>query len=116
MQTTQRSVTRFSLTKTGKASKRICTKFQFASSDRWEKPFNEDKVLQVGTRNKKFDSDMRGVKLKSLQCVKDLGVNIVSNLKFSQQCIDATNKVNRMLGFIKRNFLFKNKDVILPLS
>ncbi len=59
---------------------------------------------------------MRGVKLKSVQCVKDLGVKIASNLKFSQQCIDAANKANRMLEFIKRNFIFKHKDVVLPLS
>ncbi len=80
-------------------------------------PFNVDKcqVLQVETRNKKFDYEMRGVKLKSVQCTKDLGVKIASNLKFSQQCVDAANKANKMLGFIKRNFLFKNKDVILPL-
>ncbi len=73
-------------------------------------PFNVDKcqVLQVGTRNKKFDYEMNGVKLKSVQCVKDLGVKIASNLKFSQQCVDAANKANRMLGFSKRNFLFKN--------
>ncbi len=58
---------------------------------------------------------MRGVKLKSVQCAKNLGVKIASNLKFSQQCVDAANKANRMLGFMKRNFLFKNKDVILPL-
>ncbi len=79
--------------------------------------FNVDKcqVLQVGTKNKKFDYEMRGVKLKSIQCVKDLAVKIASNLKFSQKCIDAANKANRMLGFIKRNFLLKNKDVILPL-
>ncbi len=40
----------------------------------------------------KFEYEMRGVKLKSVQCVKDLGVKIASNLKFSQQCIDAANK------------------------
>ncbi len=67
-------------------------------------PFNVDKcqVLQLGTRNKKFDYEMRGVKLKSVQCVKDLGVKIASNIKLSQQCIDAANKANRMLGFIKK--------------
>ncbi len=65
-------------------------------------PFNVDKcqVLQVGTRNKKFDYEMCGIKLKSVQCTKDLGVKIASNLKFSQQCVDAANKANRMLGFI----------------
>ncbi len=71
-------------------------------------PFNVDKcqVLQVGTRNKKFDSEMRGVKLTSVQCIKDLRVKTASNFKFSQQCIDAANKANRMLGFIKRNFFY----------
>ncbi len=71
-------------------------------------PFNVDKyqVLQVGTRNKKFDYEMRGIILKRVQCIKDLlGVKIASNLKFPQQCIDAANKANRMLGFIKRKFL-----------
>ncbi len=50
---------------------------------------------------------MNGVKLDSVQCVKDLGVSIASNLKFSQQCKDAADKANRMLGFINRNFSFK---------
>ncbi len=70
-------------------------------------PFNVDKcqVLQVGTRNK-FEYEMRGVKLENVQCVKDLGVKIASNLKFSQQCIDATNKANRMLGFIKKKTFY----------
>ncbi len=54
-------------------------------SDRWEMPFNVDngQVLQVGTRNK-FDYEMRGVKLKSVQCIKDLGVKIASNASKQQ--------------------------------
>ncbi len=31
------------------------------------------------------------------------------SLKFSQKCKDAAGKANRMLGFISRNFSFKNK-------
>ena len=54
-------------------------------------------------------------KLESVQYVKDLGVTISTNLKFSQQCKDAAGKANRMLGFINRNFSFKSKDIILPL-
>ncbi len=63
---------------------------------------NVDKcqILQAGTRNKKFDYEMRGVKLKSVQCGTALGAKIASNLKFSQQCVDASNIVNRMLGLI----------------
>ncbi len=69
-------------------------------------PFNVDTchVLQVGTRNEKFGYEMRCVKLKSVQCAKDLRVKIASNLKLSQQCVDAANNANRMLGFIKINF------------
>ncbi len=59
--------------------------------------------------------EMCGVKYKSVQCAKEQRVKIVSNLKFSQHCNDARNKADRMLGFITRNFSFKNKDVILPL-
>ncbi len=84
---------------------------------RWEMPFNVIKchILQVGTRIRKFDYEMNGTKLESVQCVKDLGVTIASGLKFSQQCKDAAGKANRMLDFTNRNFSFKIKDVILPL-
>ncbi len=58
---------------------------------------------------------MNGVKLDSVKYVKDLGVSIALNLKFSQQCNDAASKVNRILGFINRNFSFKNKEIILSL-
>ncbi len=50
---------------------------------------------------------MNGIKLESVQCVKDLGVKIVSSLKFFQQCKDVTGDANRMLGFMKRNFSIK---------
>ncbi len=73
-------------------------------------PFNVNKchILHVGTRNQKLDYEMNGIKLGSVQCVKDLGVSITSNLKFSQQCKDAASKANK-------NFSFRNKDIILPL-
>ncbi len=61
-----------------------------------------------------MDYEMCGVKIKSVQSVKDLGVTISSNFKFSQQCNETVDIGNRMLGSIKRKFSFKNKDV-LPL-
>ncbi len=74
-------------------------------------PFNvkECHILQVGTRNIKYDYEMSGKKLESVHCVKDLGVTVTSNLKFSQEYKEAAGKANRMLGFIKRNFSFKIK-------
>ncbi len=62
-----------------------------------------------------MENAMNGIKLESVQGVKDLGVRIASSLTFSQQCKDAAGKANRVLGFMNRNFSFKNKDVILPL-
>ncbi len=58
---------------------------------------------------------MNGTKLESVQCAKDLSVSVMSSLKFSQQCKDATGEANRMLGFINGKISFKTKDVILPL-
>ncbi len=86
-------------------------------SARWGMLFNIEKchILQVGTRSLKYSYEMSSKKLESVHCVKDLGVTIASNLKFSQQCKEAVGKANRMLGFIKRNFSFKNNDIILPL-
>ncbi len=79
-------------------------------SQGWEMPFNVNKchILQIGSRNQNFDYEMNGIKLQSLQWVKDLGVMIASNLRFIQQCKDAAGKANRMPGFINRNFLFQN--------
>ncbi len=58
---------------------------------------------------------MNGTKLENVQCVKDLGVTVASTLKLFQQCKLAAGIANRMLGFIKKNFWFKNKVVILSL-
>ncbi len=76
-------------------------------SQRWKMPFNVNKcpVLQVGTRNQKFDYEMNGTEIESVQCVKELGVTIASGLKFSQQCKETAGKANRMLGFINRNLV-----------
>ncbi len=50
-------------------------------------------------RNEKLDYEMNGVRLESVQCVKDLW----SNVELSQQCKDITNEDNKMLAFINTN-------------
>ncbi len=55
---------------------------------------------------KKKEYEMKGTKLERVQCVKDFGVSVTPNLKFSQQCKEAADKANRMLGFINRNISF----------
>ncbi len=55
-------------------------------SEKWEMPFNVNKyhILLVGTRNQKSEYGMSNVKLNSVHCVKDLGVSIASNARFSR--------------------------------
>ncbi len=75
---------------------------------------NNCHILQMGKKNPKFEYEIGGVKLDSIQCVKDLGVTISSNLKFYLHCKEAACKANGMLGFISIFLSFKNKDIILP--
>ncbi len=49
-------------------------------------------ILQVGSRNIKDGSEMRGVKNKSVHSVKDLGVSVTSNLKFSSIAMSPLSK------------------------
>ncbi len=65
--------------------------------------------LKWEQENLKYNHEMRCEKLESVQCVKDLGVTVVSNIKFSQQCKEAVGKANRMLGFINNFFLSRIK-------
>ncbi len=88
-----------------------------AWSARREMPFSVNKrhILQAGARNQKYEYEMSGLKLESVHCIKDRGIVIAVNLKFSLHCDEAACKANIILGFINRNFSFKNKDIILPM-
>ncbi len=68
-------------------------------------PFDVNKyhILQVGTQKQKTDYKMNGVKIERGQCVKTLGVTIVLNFKFSQQCKAAEGKAK----FHKQKFLLQ---------
>ncbi len=70
-------------------------------------PFNIKKcqILHIGSINRKTDYEVCSIKIKSVQSVKDLGVTVSSNLKFSEQCNEAVKKANRMLDLIKKKFL-----------
>ncbi len=76
---------------------------------------NMCQILQVGSRNIKKDYEMCGVKIESVHSVKDIGVTVASNVKFSQQCNKSVKKANMMIGLTKRIFSFKNKDIIQTL-
>ncbi len=69
-------------------------------------PFSVDKchVLQVGTRNKKFDYEMRGIKLKIVQCAKDLGVKIATTSNSHSNASMQQIKRTECLASLKETF------------
>ncbi len=83
-------------------------------SVKWQMPFNMNKwqLLRVGSRKIYNDYEMCGLKIKSINLVKDLGVTVFFNFKFSQQCNMFVKKTSRMMGLIKIFFSLKNKDVL----
>ncbi len=76
--------------------------------------FNIDKChsLQVGSKNMEKGYEMSGVKIESVHSVKDLGVTVASDLRFSQQCNEYV-KGKQYDGFDQENFSLKNKDAVL---
>ena len=46
---------------------------------------------------------------------KDLGVTMNANMKLSEQCRIAASKDNQVLGMIRRNITYKEKNLIIPL-
>ena len=88
-----------------------------AWAHKWQMDFNltKCKILQLGNGNREFNYEMEGQWIDVEEYEKDLGVIIDSSLKFSKQCVEARNRANRVLGFIKRNVSYKSKEVILKL-
>ena len=86
-------------------------------SDLWQMPFNLDKckVMHVGYANPQSDYSLQGKRLDVTDVEKDLGVLISSDFKFSKQCVEVEKKAQRLLGYIRRQFSFRNKEIVLSL-
>ena len=89
----------------------------FQWSKDWQMLFNIEKcvVIHMGNKNSSFDYKLGGFKIKSTDVERDLGILIHKNGKVSEQCVMAAKKANQILGMIKRNIKWKNKDNIIRL-
>ena len=83
----------------------------------WHMPFNLDKchVLHAGTANQEENYSLLGSAITSVDQETDLGVVITADLKSSAQCIAAEQKAQKILGYIKRVFRYRNKQTVLAL-
>ena len=58
---------------------------------------------------------MGGTVLKSTLKVKYLGLTISADTKVPEQCGIAAAKGNQMLGLIRQNIVYTEKELIIPL-
>jgi ribonuclease P/MRP protein subunit RPP40 len=93
----------------------LCNIFQWSVD--WQMSFNLDKctVMHLGSKNPQCEYKMGNNILKKSKQERDLGVIMDSSGKSTEQCIMAVKKANTILGMIKRNIIFKSKDVIVRL-
>ena len=73
------------------------------------------KVLHFGHNNRQVHYIMDGNILESVDEERDLGVIIQRNFKVDKQCAKAAKTANSVLGMIRRCFINKGVDIILPL-
>ena len=75
--------------------------------------FGKCKCLHTGHGNVDAQYTMGGNVINTT--IKDLGLTISANMKASEQCGIAAAKGNKILGLIRRNSVYKEKELIIPL-
>jgi hypothetical protein len=86
-------------------------------SEKWLMPFNTDKckVMHIGYANPSANYTLLGSQMATTNLEKDLGVYISSDLKFSTQCIEVEKRAQKLLGYICRQFKYRDKVIVLTL-
>lgn len=79
--------------------------------------FNTSKcsILHIARHNTEKGYALNGTELRKLNSERDLGFLISQNLRPREQCINARNKANRILGFISRTVTNGTAEVILGM-
>ena len=86
-------------------------------SEKWQMLFNFGKCkgLHTGHGNEDAQYTMGGTVLNTTLKEKDLGLTISADMKVSEQCGIAAAKGKQVLGLIRRNIVYKEKELIIPL-
>ena len=86
-------------------------------SEKWLLTFNEEKcaTMHVGLHNQKQDYILNNKTLRKTELEKDLGVFISNDLKPSKHVAAVALKANQVVGIIKKNFEFLDKETITSL-
>ena len=86
-------------------------------SEKWQMLFifGKCKCLHTGHGNEDAQYTMGGTVLNTTLKEKDLGLIISADMKVSEQCGIAAAKGNQILGLIRRNIVYKEKELIITL-
>ena len=89
----------------------------YSWSQEWLMLFNvkKCKVMHLGYNNDMANYEMNGNVLETVEEERDLGVIFQDNLKWDKQCAKVVHTANKILGMIRRNFVFLNKENFLLL-
>ena len=77
--------------------------------------FGKCKCKHTGPGNIGINYEMGGTILNKTVEEKNLGVSMNANKKVSEQCRIAASKGNQVLGMIRRNLIFKENSLIVPM-
>ena len=86
-------------------------------SEKWQVLFNfgKCKCLHTGHGNEDTQYTMGGTVQNTTVKEKDLGLTISADTKVSEQFGIAATKGNQILGLIRRNIVYKDIELIIPL-
>ena len=84
----------------------------FNWSKNWQLDFNIDKckILHFGRNNPKINYFMNGIALNKVTEEKDIGVLFDSTLEFKSHVKNVSSEASKLIGLIKRNFTYFNRD------
>ena len=77
--------------------------------------FGKCKCIHIGHGNMDEEYEMGDAVLGRTTQEKDIGVTFSVDMKVSEQCGIAASKENQILGLIRRNIMYKEKQLIVPL-
>ena len=85
--------------------------------NKWQMSFNVDKssLMHIGHNNMQSNYNLSNQQLPTTAHQRNQGIIITKDLKWQKQTEESCKTANRVLGFIARNFRYKNKEQILPL-
>ncbi|XP_068209101.1 uncharacterized protein [Palaemon carinicauda] len=86
-------------------------------SRKWQIPFTcgKCKLIHIGYNNPQSDYSLLGNERESVDQEEDLGIIICKDLKFIKLSIKARKNAQKLIGYIKRQFKYRNKDTALEL-